>query len=188
MQPSICWGCSQIRDYCRCQHPDVLVLTVGTQEPPLCAVDPEFDAIVVSEETIPGAHAINKVQKGGGRWEAVLSRPCKPAPCAVMQDGWLWAVQHTWSCAALQTSCKASSLPSTTSHVTLPTPPLQAGACGARLPAACDRGDWPDLLAPPRRQAVFHGPAGGGCGRARRQPAAACAVAVRCRAATNWCC
>ncbi|PRW57160.1 phosphopantetheine adenylyltransferase-like isoform X1 [Chlorella sorokiniana] len=32
------------------------------QEPPLCAVDPEFDAIVVSEETIPGAHAINKTR------------------------------------------------------------------------------------------------------------------------------
>lgn len=30
------------------------------QEPPLCATDPDFDAIVVSEETVPGAHAINK--------------------------------------------------------------------------------------------------------------------------------
>lgn len=34
-------------------------------------------------------------------------------------------MQHTWSCAALQTSCKSSSLPSATSHFTLPTPPLQ---------------------------------------------------------------
>jgi hypothetical protein len=34
------------------------------QEPPLCAHDPEFDAIVVSEETVPGAHAINQVELG----------------------------------------------------------------------------------------------------------------------------
>lgn len=35
-------------------------------EPPLCATDPEFDAIVVSEETVPGAHAINKVRASLG--------------------------------------------------------------------------------------------------------------------------
>lgn len=44
----------------------------GVQEPPLCAVDPEFDAIVVSEETVPGAHAINQV--GGAGWVWVPSR------------------------------------------------------------------------------------------------------------------
>jgi len=35
--------------------------THSLQEPPICATDPAFDAIVVSEETVPGAHAINKV-------------------------------------------------------------------------------------------------------------------------------
>lgn len=43
------------------------------QEPPLCAVDPEFDAIVVSQETLPGAIAINQVQDGWGSGAA-----CKP--------------------------------------------------------------------------------------------------------------
>lgn len=35
--------------------------TCRPQEPPICATDPDFDAIVVSEETVPGAHAINQV-------------------------------------------------------------------------------------------------------------------------------
>ncbi|KAI3437923.1 hypothetical protein D9Q98_000368 [Chlorella vulgaris] len=35
-------------------------------EPPLCAFDPEFDAIVVSEETVPGAHTINQVREKQG--------------------------------------------------------------------------------------------------------------------------
>lgn len=41
--------------------PLVCALT-GTQEPPLCAFDPEFDAIVVSEETVQGAHTINQAR------------------------------------------------------------------------------------------------------------------------------
>lgn len=44
---------------CPCAHPWPHPPT--QQEPPLCATDPDFDAIVVSEETVPGAHAINKV-------------------------------------------------------------------------------------------------------------------------------
>lgn len=33
-----------------------------SQVPPIAATDPEFDAIVVSEETIPGAEAINRTR------------------------------------------------------------------------------------------------------------------------------
>lgn len=51
--------------YMKMINPGVTVVAgplTDPQEPPLCAVDPEFDAIVVSEETIPGAHAINKTR------------------------------------------------------------------------------------------------------------------------------
>ncbi|PSC70801.1 DNA topoisomerase I [Micractinium conductrix] len=42
------------------------------QEPPICATDPDFDAIVVSEETVPGAHAINQVRAHRGYLPLVI--------------------------------------------------------------------------------------------------------------------
>lgn len=56
------------------QHPAIHSapgFTSSPQEPPLCATDPDFDAIVVSEETVPGAHAINKVGSSQHRCGAV---------------------------------------------------------------------------------------------------------------------
>lgn len=44
----------------RCAVPLLGLLLV--QEPPVAATDPGFDAIVVSEETIPGALEINRVR------------------------------------------------------------------------------------------------------------------------------
>ena len=48
-------------------HPANHELTLSrVQEPPAAATDPEFDAIVVSEETVSGAHAINRVRQERG--------------------------------------------------------------------------------------------------------------------------
>ncbi|EFN55928.1 hypothetical protein CHLNCDRAFT_145198 [Chlorella variabilis] len=51
--------------YMQVVNPEATVVAgplTNPKEPPLCAVDPEFDAIVVSEETVPGAHAINQTR------------------------------------------------------------------------------------------------------------------------------